>query len=288
MTPVPSEQLRRLPHLAPIVVSGPDAKTFLQGQLSSDLTRLTPAQIDLTSCNSAQGRVQAVIWLIERSDGICLLVPSSMTDALLARLRKYVLRAKVKLEPAADKYQIGGAIGLSLGTAPRTHQEIEGQSWIAWPGETPRVLCLTGTDHSLPTSTEFSADWRRVDIASGLPQVYPETHEAFVAQMLNLDALGGISFDKGCYTGQEIIARTHYRGTIKRRMFRFRAAADAPTPGTRIVVQEQHAGEVVDAVPTADGCELLAVVTLAHVNDALTLDVPGRPVLVQLPLPYQV
>lgn len=287
MTPVPFERLLGLPHLTVIAVSGQDAKTFLQGQLSYDVERLSPARIELASCNSAQGRVQAVIWLLERSEGVFLLVPSSMTDLLLTRLRKYVLRAKVRIEAAADRYQIGGAIGASLDVAPRTHQEIDGRSWIQWPGETPRVLCLADTSHPLPTTTEFSADWRRVDIASALPQVYPETHEAFVAQMLNLDVLGGISFDKGCYAGQEIIARTHYRGTIKRRMFRFRASADVPTPGTRVVANDQHAGEVVDAVPTPEGCELLAVITLAHINDALALDVIERPALERLPLPYQ-
>jgi folate-binding protein YgfZ len=288
MTPIPLEQLYGLPHLAVIVATGQDAKTFLQGQLSADLGRLTSERIELASCNSAQGRVQAVIWLIERSGEILLLVPASMTDSLLARLRKYVLRAKVKLESGANRYQIAGAIGVSLAAAPKAHQEIDGRSWIQWPGDTPRVLCVTETSHPLATSAEFSADWRRVDIAAGLPQVYPQTHEAFVAQMLNLDVLGGISFEKGCYTGQEIIARTHYRGTIKRRMFRFRASAEPPEPGTRVLVQDQHAGEVVDAVSTAGGCELLAVVTLAHIGDALTLDVAEHPSLVPQPLPYQV
>jgi len=118
--------------------------------------------------------------------------------------------------------------------------------------------------------------------------VLPRTHESFVAQMLNLDLIGGISFEKGCYTGQEIIARAHFRGTVKRRMFRFGAVCTPPVPGTRVLAAGAHAGEVVDAVATGTGCELLAVVSLAHKDSALTLDSNPAVTLEQLPLPYPV
>jgi folate-binding protein YgfZ len=134
----------------------------------------------------------------------------------------------------------------------------------------------------------ISDEWHLADVANGLPQVYPSTHEAFVAQMLNVDLLGGINFEKGCYTGQEIIARTHYRGAVKRRMFRFRSDGPAPEPGTRIVIGDQHAGDVVDAAATAQGCELLAVVSLAQVTGALRIGSVDGPALEQLALPYQV
>ncbi len=122
----------------------------------------------------------------------------------------------------------------------------------------------------------METQWRLAEIRSGLPQVLPETHESFVAQMLNLDLLSGISFDKGCYTGQEIIARTQYRGAIKRRMFRFSAACPPPQPGTRILQGDQHAGDVVDAAATPEGCELLAVVSLAQRDAALELATAQR------------
>jgi folate-binding protein YgfZ len=120
-----------------------------------------------------------------------------------------------------------------------------------------------------------------------LPQVYPETHEAFVAQMLNIDLLGGINFEKGCYTGQEIIARAHFRGTVKRRMFLFHGAGPAPEPGTRVLSGEQHAGDVVDSVATDDGFDVLAVVSLAQLNAPLHVDGLTAP-LTRLPLPYAV
>jgi folate-binding protein YgfZ len=230
--------------LGTLLVSGADTRAFLQGQLSADIDALTPARAMLATCNSAQGRVQAVLWLFERSDGIALLLPASLTERIAARLRKYVLRSKVNVEASP------AAIDL---TEPPAYRERE---------------------------------WRLAGIRAGLPQVYPETYETFVAQMLNLDLLGGINFEKGCYTGQEIIARTHFRGAIKRRMFRFECACPPPAPGTRVLAGEQHAGDVVDAAATSDGCELLAVINLAQVDAELVAEGGAR--LKKLPLPYAV
>ena len=230
--------------LGTLLVSGADARTFLQGQLSADIDALTPARAQLASCNSAQGRVQAVLWLTERADGIALLLPASLTERIAARLRKYVLRSKVKIDESPAAADFG---------APQAYRERE---------------------------------WRLAGIRAGLPQVYPETYESFVAQMLNLDLLGGIAFEKGCYTGQEIIARTHFRGAIKRRMFRFQCACPPPAPGTRVLAGEQHAGDVVDAAATGDGCELLAVVSLAQADAELELESNRGARIQKLPLPY--
>ena len=158
--------------LGTLLVSGADARAFLQGQLSADIDALTPARALLASCNSAQGRVQAVLWLVERNDGIALLLPASLTERIAVRLRKYVLRSKVRIDALPAAVDV---------TEPPAYRE---------------------------------RDWRLAGIRAGLPQVYPETYETFVAQMLNLDVLGGVHFEKGCYTGQEIIARAHFRGTV--------------------------------------------------------------------------
>jgi folate-binding protein YgfZ len=230
--------------LGTLLVSGADTRAFLQGQLSADVDGLTPANAVLASCNSAQGRVQAVLCLVERSDGIALILPASVAQRTATRLRKYVLRSKVRIEAAAAASDL-----------PEDH-----------PYRAP--------------------DWQLAGIRAGLPQVYPETDERFVAQMLNLDLLGGVNFEKGCYTGQEIIARTHFRGAIKRRMFRFEGACAPPAPGTRILVGEQHAGDVVDAAATSAGCELLAVVNLAQQDAELKLESGAQ--LKKLPLPYPV
>jgi folate-binding protein YgfZ len=261
--------LGRLQDLGTLLVSGPDARSYLQGQLSFDLTGLSPARIELACCNSAQGRVQAVTWLVERSEGIVLLLPTTMIEPTLQRLKRYVLRAKVKLEP--NPVALRAFLGAQSSLPVRSHVEADGISTIAWPGEPGRVLLLAAADRfgELPAQ---DVAWHGEDVRCGLPQVHPQTHEAFIAQMLNLDLLGGISFEKGCYTGQEIIARTHFRGTVKRRMLGLRAACAPPLPGTRVLSGGQHAGDVVDAVATPSGCDLLAVISLAQRDQPLELE----------------
>lgn len=287
MTNLTTAALTRLEHLSTLVVTGADARSFLQGQLSFDVDKLTASRVELACCSSAQGRVQAVMWLIERGEAIVLLLPTTLTESTLARLRKYVLRAKVKIERGGDRYAVFAASTV-LDEPARTHIVVGDRSYVQWPGHEPRVLAVAPASDGGAASAEHVTRWRRADIAAGLPQVYPETHEAFVAQMLNLDLLGGISFEKGCYTGQEIIARTHYRGAIKRRMFRFRASTRPPEPATRLVVGDQHAGDVVEAVATDDGCELLAVVNLAQLTEPLVLGAAGGASLTRLELPYPV
>src|SRR5215831_6973743 len=202
----------------PVLISGPDARTLLQGQLSCDINAL--GQRKLLACiNSPQGRVQAVLNVFQHETNIVLLVVSEMAEQTVERLRKYILRAKAKVE---------------LG------------------------------DAALASSGEESATLLS-QIRAGVPHVFPATHEAFVAQMLNLDVLGAISFDKGCYTGQEIIARAHYRGAVKRRMFRFAAECIPPPAGTRLIAGNcEHAGDVVYGASAETGCEMLAVVNLAQ------------------------
>jgi len=275
-----------LTRLATIMVSGADARAFLQGQLTADLDTLSSNRVQLACCNSPQGRVQAVFWILARTDGIALVLPAALVDSTVVRLRKYVLRAKAKIEPARH---------LQVGTVPRSalpanvtladagsHQEIEGASYFTLPG-VDDVLVLGALCAAPDAAREHQ--WHLSRVRAGLPQVYPETHEAFVAQMLNIDLLGGVSFEKGCYTGQEIIARAHFRGTIKRRMFLFHSDGPAPVPGTRVLAGEQHAGDVVDAAATEDGCDVLAVVSLAQLNNELRIhDQDGA--LRRLEMPY--
>jgi folate-binding protein YgfZ len=269
--PVPTA-LTRLTQLGVIMVTGPQAREYLQGQVTADLEHLNAQQVQLACCNSAQGRVQAVFWMIERADGIALVLPVSVVDSTVARLRKYVLRAKVKIE-AAVHLQVGFA---SSATLPRS----EGVSYFTLPG-LDGVIAVGAFDAPVDASRED--DWKLSYLRAGLPQVYPETHEAFVAQMLNIDLLGGISFEKGCYTGQEIIARAHFRGTVKRRMFLFRTEGPTPVPGTRVLAGDQYAGDVVDAA----GNLVLAVISLAQVRNELRLDGTGSN-LTHLDLPYTV
>ncbi len=282
-----------------VSVSGSDARTFLQGQLSNDLRKLTPQRALLASCNSAQGRVHAVLTLIDRGDSLVAVVAASMAGRLLARLRSYVLRSKVTFveQSGLAVASLTAADVTSLIDTPLPGSgdcASKGEmSVLRWWGAGERYL-LVAPRAELQASGDGQEDlrWRRADIAAGVPQVYPETHELFVAQMLNLDLLGGISFDKGCYTGQEIIARTHYRGTIKRRMMRFAADCAVPAPGTRVLHAGAHCGEVADACvaspESGSSCELLAVVSLDRAAESLELDGIASSSLRRLGLPYAI
>lgn len=271
--------------LAAIMVSGADARAYLQGQLTADLDTLDSNRVQLACCNSPQGRVQAVFWMVERTDGIALVLPAALVDSTVLRLRKYVLRAKAKIEPAKH-LQVGvaprSALPVDVTLAESSHREIEGVSYFTLPG-VEDVLVLGALSASADAAREHQ--WHLSQVRAGLPQVYPETHEAFVAQMLNIDLLGGISFEKGCYTGQEIIARAHFRGTVKRRMFLFQSAGAAPVPGARVLAGEQHAGDVVDSVATENGCYVLAVISLAQLNSELHVD-GQEAVLTRVAMPY--
>lgn len=273
-----------LEHLGVLLVSGADARSFLQGQLTADVNLLTPERLLLAACNSPQGRVQCVLWLFERPEGIAMLVSKALLENAAARLRRYILRAKVAVE--LERLHVGVLAAGDHEPVEASHRREGDASILNFPWCRHALIVAPSTPTKDDPDRELS--WRSEYLRAGLPQIYPETREQFVAQMLNLDLLGGISFTKGCYTGQEIIARAHYRGVIKRRMFRFAASCMPPAPGTRIVTGDQHAGDVVDAVATATGCELLAVISLSQRREALFLDTPDRPALTMLDLPYEV
>jgi folate-binding protein YgfZ len=283
MKPAPPTRLNLL---GVLLISGSDARNYLQGQLTADMESLTPENVVLAACNSPQGRVQAVVWMLERPDGLALVCQRALLEQTAARLRRYVLRSKVTI--AADALDIGVcAAAVPDMQEGRAHVQVGTQSYIRLPGVGSLLAIAPASqlqDPFEPAARQFHCEHLR----AGLPQIYPQTHEQFVAQMLNLDLLGGISFTKGCYTGQEIIARTHYRGAIKRRMFRYAAACSPPTPGTRILQANEHAGDVVDAIATEQGCELLAVMQLAKKDADVSLEHHSEVTLERLDVPYAV
>jgi folate-binding protein YgfZ len=247
-------------------ISGPDAQIFLQGQLSNDMATLELGASTLAGLHSPQGRVIALLQLRRESpEDFVALVPTELADIVAARLQRFVLRAKLHIGRAAAAQRPAAMDSLAKGAAmhPVTRAE--------------RII-------------------------AGLPQVYVATTELFVAQMLNLDLIGGISFTKGCYTGQEVIARAHYRGRVKRRMQRF--VSNLPcqlAPGDQCRLQDGRSAQIVDAATRVDGrTDFLAVTTLPA-NDAkeagsrddpatATTVIALRPALLectQLELPYK-
>ena len=267
---------RYLQSLAVVRCSGPDADSFLQGQLTSDIARLED-RTQLATYATPQGRVVAILRLSRRDDGIYMLLPVALTATLAERLRKFVLRAKVSID-VLEGWSVtgvghpalrpGDAARAADASTPIAFDYPDGRTAVAHP-------CAAGTMDS-----EAEEMWQVADIVAGLPQIGPETTGHFIPQMLNLDLLDAISFTKGCYTGQEIVARTQYLGRIKRRMFRFAIRGDeAPAPLTALHLDGAKVGEVLMGARTAGGIELLAVIAL----DARDRRCAPRPVTLRCP-----
>jgi folate-binding protein YgfZ len=250
---------------------GPDATAFLQGQLSNDVEALEVGVTQLAGYHNPQGRVIALLRLARVAPTeVLALLPQDLAATVAQRLRRYVLRSKLTLDLL----------------------------------DAPAIAAATAT---LPAGMATTRS-RPADIAAGLPQVYAATSEQFVAQMLNLDCIGAVSFGKGCYTGQEVIARAHYRGRVKRRMQRFvtmAAVADACAapplvPGAGVRLPDGRRLDIVDAAARADGrVEFLAVAPLettapsesaaaTAAAEPSTAGVDAPPLLdcAPLPLPY--
>jgi tRNA-modifying protein YgfZ len=241
--------------------SGPDAEKFLQGQLSNDVSKLSPGTLLRAGMHNPQGRTLALLWLIAPEHGdILAVLPLELLSTVAAQLRRYVLRARLTINDDSAQYRICGL------SRPDADPALAGRRIAYGPRDEPRLLLLQNVREAAPSGPAMSRDqWRGLDIAAGLAQVYAATSGQFVAQMLNLDCIDAVSFTKGCYTGQEVIARAHYRGRIKRRLQRFRSrAALRLAPGDVGRLDDGRSFRVVEAVQQADGsCEFLAVASLS-------------------------
>jgi tRNA-modifying protein YgfZ len=280
-----------LPGFGVLRITGTDAVAFLQGQLTNDARLLADGRTQLAACCTNQGRVIALLHLRQTGDGVYALLPADLLTKVAAHLRKFVLRSKVNIQEAAD-LQVGTVLvesvapesvhvpdqaTLSMPTAQLadtagviSFQYAPGQVLIAAPAESWRPISEGPFEQADARPQE---DWLAREIAAGRPQVHAATSEQFIPQMLNLDLLDGISFTKGCYTGQEIVARTHHLGRVKRRTLRFHVAAGTvPTPLSNLLLDGTKVAQVLMAARTADGIELLAITSLDAAGKPLQLE----------------
>jgi len=274
-----------LPFLGVLRLAGPDAATFLQGQLTNDTRLLSDGRTQLAACTTPQGRVIALLCLHASADGVHALLPADLAERVAAHLRKYVLRAKVAIEVAND-LQVGtmSPVPQAGETSMVSFDYAARRKVLAAPGTAWRSIAGLSLDRP---SARIEQEWCAADIAGGLPQVHAATAEAFIPQMLNLDLLDGISFTKGCYTGQEIVTRTQHLGRIKRRTFRYRLPpGPEPAPLSGLFRDGTKVGEVLMSAQVADGVEVLAVTALEARGRDLVLE-DGRKAEPR-PLPYAV
>lgn len=292
----------RLESLRLIRVAGADRGPFLQGQITQDIGAAGPALSALFGWTTAQGRLLVTGQLFDWRDSYWLTAPAATAEALVRRLRMFVLRAKVTVDlsdlAVAGLSGTGAATDLSIDERRLPLEPLAGIDTgegfaVRVAGDARRVLVAIQRDSAdsflsrLTENAASEADWWLADILAGLPRIEPGTSDVFTPQMVNLDLIGGVSFNKGCYTGQEIITRTRHLGRIKRRMLRFHCAAAAPLrPGDVIFGPEREAGRVVIATLTAHGTELLAVTQLDEASSPLFADSSRQWGLERADLPY--
>ena len=231
-----SNIITSLSHLGLLEISGADAVTFLQGQLTNDVNKLDGNTSQYAGYCNPKGRLLALFLAFAHADHLHLQLPLSIFEPIMKRLKMYVMRSKVVItDKSADILCFGIAgpnaertLTTLFNTAPQAQQEIitlDDASLLRVAGDTPRYQVFTHTVNAERIWNALSRNstkvgksvWDYLEIQAGIPEIVPATQEAFVPQMINLDALDGISFKKGCYTGQEIVARTHYLGKVKRR-----------------------------------------------------------------------
>ena len=292
-------------------ISGADAANFLQGQCTADIQALAHGSLGCGAFCTPKGRVFANVRLARWENDFYLMLPRELVAPLQKRLQLYVLRAKVTMEDLSGDQSMLGVLGLNAGDALRNAGfEIPAKGRFAAPGDDgPAVLSLPDdptrfillfVDHrnTAPKLTQalalvHSETWQLREIAAGFPWVTLATSEEFLPQMINLDRLDGVGFNKGCYTGQEIVTRTHYLGQLKRRMFRLQGQANlCPTPGAVVYdvngTEPKSVGHIVNACQVeSERFECLAVLALELVNSpSLKVGDPDGPPLEKLPLPY--
>jgi len=290
-----------------ITAEGEEALDFLHGQLSSDLKDLGADHSQLSSYNSPKGRILALPRLFHHVQGVAMRLPEEIAQTTLERLRMFVLRARVTLELSPwHGLGLAGEAALQalrrLDAVPRGMERVcraEELVVLSVPAVVPRFEVWAPAERIEALGAELEAAglcpapvnrWEYEEIQAGLPEVYAATREAFVPQWVNLHRLGGVSFSKGCYPGQEVVARMHYLGKLKRRMFLAWTPASAVAPGADIRDgQGQAQGRVVRAAPAPEGgTALLAVLSLEAVAAGTPLHLPAGESLSLRELPYPV
>ena len=295
-------------------VSGKDAANFLNAQLTNDLEKVSGETSQLGSYCTPQGRAYCTFRIFSHGDDYYMRTICGISDKVLARLRVFVLRSQTALDKdtalggMALQGNGGGELlrssGLSPPVAVSGSVARENYHVISVPGICERYEIyapypdLAQLWRLLSPEVTVVTDevWRLHDILAGIPNIHPATSESFLPQMINLDLIGAVSFSKGCYPGQEVVARTHYRGKLKRRMYRFVAQEGSGSiePGTSVFMPDhdskQPGGEVVDACKLSDGTvHGLAALRMQGLGQGvLRLAAPDGAIARICPLPYEV
>lgn len=294
-----------LSHEGVLAVRGVDASKFLQGQLTCNLDYLSDAKASLGARCTQKGRMQSSFRILLEGDGCLMAMASELIEPQLADLKKYAVFSKSKLtDESASWVRFGVQNGdsaleaLGLALSSDTDSVVRAENLVAIRVSPSRAELWVPASQAGRVETHLTEtlsegklnDWLLGQIRAGIGQVFAQTREEFIPQMLNLQAVGGVSFKKGCYTGQEIVARMQYLGKLKRRLYRLTLAGDdLPEPGAALFspVHASSVGNVVVSAKAAQGIELLAVLQADAVESGqIHLGSSEGPSLELADLPY--
>lgn len=289
-------------------ITGEDAQSFLQNLLSNDIREVTANRAQLSSFNNAKGRMLASMLIWRDGNNYVLQLHHSLCEPIRKKLSMYVLRSKVKIADVSNELVCIGVAGTEARHALQAHYPVLPQQTmeVGTQGE-DNILCRETNRFQITTTPQRAIElwqalsalhavgsncWDWLDICAGAPFVQIATFEAFVPQMLNFEIIGGVNFKKGCYPGQEVVARMHYLGKAKRRMYlaHIEGAIEVKAGDALFseISEEQSCGTVVDAQPSPNGgIDLLAVVqTASHESASVHLGTLNGAPLIFKTLPY--
>ena len=262
--------LHPINHLSVLTVSGSDAAKFLQGQITCDTTAITETRGCMGAYCTAKGRALCTFLAVRKKDSFLLILPTELLDQVKKKLQLYVMRDDVLLTDHRNHYGLFGlnclsstASSMNLPEQVFSSTESGSVQWLKLPSQQLRFIAIADAESAikcwikLTENSHFesasSNEWLYQDMLSGIPWLTAETSEQYIPQMLNLDQLQGISFNKGCYVGQEIVARTHYLGKAKRIMYIGKCDnIETIPPGTEIIAcnnaEQQIVGKVLSSL----------------------------------------
>ncbi|MDJ0834560.1 MAG: folate-binding protein [Gammaproteobacteria bacterium] len=294
-----------------LYVGGDDASEFLQNQLSNDIQLTSPSLSQLSSFSNAKGRMFGIFRVIQIEGGYLLVLPHSILAEVQDQLHRYILRSKVILADITDSFCL---FSITTGADdPIQHEALPDQVNQVYQSDSLISVCLpsasgrrrhllidNSAEEAIALWQQFATrlavndqqQWRLQEIDAGIPTVYPSTSGAFVLQMSNLQLLDGVSFKKGCYPGQEVVARMQYLGKLKRRMYLAEIKGVCPQPGDELQSRDSDkadgSGKVVDAIQLdQQNCRLLFIGQIEKAeSDKLVLSAQIDAKMNLLPLPY--
>ena len=277
-------RIAKLEQYGLLLAAGEEARAFLHAQLTNDVEGLAAGQARYAGWCSAKGRLLATFLVIPHAGGFLLQLSRDLVPAVMKRLPMFILRSKVKLSDVSDQWTQYGAWDAG-GGAPLAVGDSNGAVTVRI--EPDRSLVLAPESASSRFSPNASSEeWMLAEVRAGRPRIAQATQDQFVPQMVNFELTGGVDFRKGCYPGQEIVARAQYRGAVKRRMYRLRGA---PLQPGQELFSDDAPGQASGTVVNAAGDESLAVLQTAAVDAKAPIRTKAQAgALEVLPLPYSV